>query len=334
MDWRTARDLIEIVGGQSHTLDLEAHSSMFQDHAPQLSALLERAGVQAVARTYSEFDRDAVEAAARYKIWMCTANLAALITSCATAAAMSWALAVNDARWLQAGLLQNGDMLLGAIASSAAMTGAVSLYVLRHGRLLESWMAKRAAAESHRTAYFEEVVKRAVAQPAPVALLALEYFRRYHFDVQKAYFLKRARQHERSGQKTVALGAVGAGLAALTSVVGLTSEYAQHVMGALTVNGAALGAFAIGREQLTQDHRNSERYIRTYANLVELSRKLDDVRDAAQEGGAQAVLEFVMAVDEHISNEHRQWLEKTEATKAAIARLEEILGKRAAAGNG
>lgn len=328
MDWRTACNIIGMAVDRDYVLELEEHCERYRATAPELTAMLERAGAQAVARTYSEFDRDAVEAAARYKTWMFRANLAAFVTSTATAVAMSWSLAATDAPWLQEGLLAYADTLLGVVASFAATMGVISLYILRHGRLLESWMAKRAAAETQRIAYFEDVVKRAAKQPAPVPLLALEYFRRYQFDVQKAYFSTRARQHERSGHKTVALGAIGAGLAALTSVVGLAPGSAQHTMGALTVCGAALGAYAIGREQLTQDHRNSERYIRTYANLVELSRKLDDVRDAAVEGRSQAALEFALAVDEHISNEHRQWLEKTEATKGAMARLEEILDKR------
>lgn len=333
MEWRTARDIVGTAGERDYVLDLKKHCERYRTTAPELTDMLERAGAQAVARTYSEFDRDAVEAAARYKIWMFRANFAALVTSAATAAAMSWLLAATDAPWLQEGLLAYGNTVLGIVASIAATMGAISLYILRHGRLLESWMAKRAAAETHRIAYFEDVVKGAAKQPDPAPLLALEYFRRYQFDVQKAYFSTRARQHEQSGQKTVVLGAVGAGLAALTSVMGLTSGFAHHLMGALTICGAALGAFAIGREQLTQDHRNSERYIRTYANLVELSRKLDDVRDAAAEGRSQAALEFALAVDEHISNEHRQWLEKTEATKGALARLDEILDKRAAAGS-
>ncbi|WP_347140452.1 hypothetical protein [Paracoccus sp. SSK6] len=333
MNWIAAYSIVGTASERDYVLNLEEHCEQYRATAPELTAMLERAGARAVAQTYLEFDCDAVEAAARYKTWMFRANLAALVTSAATAGAMSWSLAAVDTISLQVGLLAYGNTVLGIVASVAATMGVISLYILRQGRLLESWMAKRAAAETQRIAYFEDVVKYAVQQPAPAPLLALEYFRRYQFDVQKAYFLTRARQHEQSGHRTVVLGAIGAGLAALTSVVGLASGAAQHIMGALTVCGAALGAYAIGREQLTQDHRNSERYIRTYANLVELSRKLDDVRDAAVEGRPQAALEFALAVDEHISNEHRQWLEKTEATKGALTRLEEILDKRDIAGS-
>lgn len=325
VDWREAQRIVGTSNEDDYILDLEEHCDRYTDDAPALAALLERAGARAVARSYQRFDQDALDAAARYRRWMFRTNLAVLITSVATASAMAWSLAATEMPSLQSGLLAQGNTVLGIMASIAAAVGAAGLFVLRQGRLLETWMSKRATAESHRTAYFEDIVARAVEAPSPAPILGLEYFRRYQFEVQKAYLLNRARQHESSARTTVILGSIGAAVAALTSVAGVASDVAQHVLGAFTVFGASLGAYAIGREQMTQDRRNAERYFRTYASLVELARKLDDVREAVIEGRPKAAREFSLAVDEHISNEHRQWLEKTEATQASMARIEEAL---------
>jgi hypothetical protein len=51
------------------------------------------------------------------------------------------------------------------------------------------------------------------------------------------------------------------------------------------------------------------------------------VRNAVAAGNRQALTEFASAVNEQISLEHRQWLEATEATRTAVAKLDEALSK-------
>ena len=50
-----------------------------------------------------------------------------------------------------------------------------------------------------------------------------------------------------------------------------------------------------------------------------------DVRVAAAMGATAVVEEFVTAVHEQLSLEHRQWLEGGESTRSAVAKLEEAL---------
>ena len=60
-------------------------------------------------------------------------------------------------------------------------------------------------------------------------------------------------------------------------------------------------------------------------SLLELTKTLDPVAEALTEGNVSAVREFTSAVEEQISNEHRQWLEETEATNTSLARIQTAL---------
>jgi hypothetical protein len=100
-------------------------------------------------------------------------------------------------------------------------------------------------------------------------------------------------------------------------------------LAALGVLGAALTSFATTRESIGQDARNAERYGRTRAALRRLTTRLDDVREAVAQGNAQALEEFVAAVNEQVSVEHRQWLNDGDSTRAGMARLEIALQRSA-----
>ena len=91
--------------------------------------------------------------------------------------------------------------------------------------------------------------------------------------------------------------------------------------------GAALSSYANSREAVSQDRRNAERYARTLTALGGLEARVDEVRNVVAAGNKQVLTEFASAVNEQISLEHRQWLEATEATRAAVAKLDEALGK-------
>lgn len=322
MNWRDAERLIGRGEEGDYVLALQEHEDRYATSAPDLATLISSAGARSAAETYARFDRAAIKAQANYRKWMFRANLGALLTSVLSASAMALALLDLDIRPHPA---VSYETLVSIAAAGAAALGATGLYWLRNGRLLETWMGKRAEAETQRISYFANVVRRASEGSSDLALLALEYFRRYHLHVQKTFFFSRARQHEKSAGRTVALGAAGAGAATLFSILGIAAEGSWQAVGALSVLGAALGSFAIGREQMTQDRRNAERYDRTYGALVALTYKLDEVREAVENGKAAAANEFAIAVNDQISNEHRQWLEETEATKSAIARIEAAL---------
>jgi hypothetical protein len=327
MDWRAAERAIGTHDQDDYILDLASHRKRYEGLAPALVELMDYASTRSLAQTYHDYDQSAIEAQNNYRRWMSRANLGALLTATLSAAAMSWRILEPD---LMSGsdIIARVDLVLSIGAVFAAALGTAGLYFLRSGQLLETWMRRRASAETLRIGYFESIVARAVERPAPVPILALEYFRRYQFNVQKAFFLTRARQHENSAKKSLQIGAAGAVIASLSSVFAVFPSGAESAAGAFAVFGAALGAFAIGREQMTQDRRNAERYLRTHAALVKLTDKLDEVREGVVAGRATAARELASAVNEQISNEHRQWLDEIQATEAAITRIEAALGAR------
>jgi hypothetical protein len=327
MEWRTAEKTIGTHDQDDYVLDLASHRERYASLAPALVELMDYASMRSLEQSYHLYDQAAIKAQEDYRRWMLRANLGALLTATLSAAAMSWRILEPDLM-LGSDIIARGDLVLSIGAVFAAALGTAGLYFLRNGRLLETWMSRRASAETLRIGYFESIVARAVERQAPVPILALEYFRRYQFNVQKAFFLTRARQHENSAKKSLEIGAAGAVIASLSSVFAVFPSGAESAAGAFAVFGAALGAFAIGREQMTQDRRNAERYLRTHAALVKLTDKLDQVREGVVAGSAKAAREFAAAVNEQISNEHRQWLDETQATEAAISRIEAAIGAR------
>jgi hypothetical protein len=194
---------------------------------------------------------------------------------------------------------------------------------VREGRLLETWMTRRAAAETLRLKYFELVTQ---AEGPP--LLALEYFRRYQLEVQLAYYRNRSREHKLEADKLLTRGswAVLAGCVA-TGVAGLLGAVDPRWVAAAGVAAmaAAFSALASAQEALGQDRRNAERYARTLEALEGLSARLDEVRSASAAGEREPLRQFVAAVHEQLSLEHRQWLGQRESTEASMARLEETL---------
>lgn len=107
----------------------------------------------------------------------------------------------------------------------------------------------------------------------------------------------------------------------------LSSEWAA--LGSLAVFGAALQAFAAARESLHQDRRNAERYEHSAQALQGLRERLDDVRGGIAAGSPSVLTEYVTAVQDQLSLEHRQWLEAAENMQAAVARLEKALSSGA-----
>ena len=79
------------------------------------------------------------------------------------------------------------------------------------------------------------------------------------------------------------------------------------------------------REAVNQDRRNAERYGRTYRVLEDLYKRLDDVRKAVYSAGIKPLSDFVAAVHEQLSLEHRQWLGELGEKRGAFAELEKTL---------
>jgi hypothetical protein len=262
---------------------------------------------------------------------MSWANWALLLTTILGAAIM--VVAILAASWAKL------SMLVGLVAVVSGGLASMSLFRVREGNLLEAWMSARAQAETARLLYFSTLAQGDddTSDP-PLGLLKLEYFRRYQLDVQIAYYAGRGEAHRRSADQTlligglaVAAGAVAAGAAGVLAA----TDTRWAAVAALGVVGTAGAAFAATREAVNQDRRNAERYGRTLSALEILRGRLDEVRAGVLAGSQELLEEYVAAVHEQLSLEHREWLSGAESTRSAIGKLDETLAalqKRQASG--
>jgi hypothetical protein len=325
-------DAARIIGSGSpddYGLSPLEHAAQLKTSAPKLAAILTGSAPVELARQYAEADTEALVAERTFKRWVIRANRAVLGT--ATVSALLMAVALLAGRL--GGLTQTTLIVLALIGVATGGFASMSLFRVKEGRLLEDWMTARARAETKRLSYFSYVVNASVGPLDPqLELLKLEYFRRYQLDLQLAYYKARRSGHRNSAERTLNISAGSVLVAAIASgaagVLGaLRSEWAA--LGSLAVFGAALQAFAAARESLNQDRRNAERYDNTAQALLGLRERLDDVRDGIAAGSASVLGEYVAAVQDQLSLEHRQWLEGAENMQAAVARLEKALSSGA-----
>ncbi len=320
MDWREASRIIGKQDNRDYLLAPAAHAELYRAKAPALADVLESSALSIEAQAFEERDAVAIEAQKTYKATMGRTNLAVLLVSMLGAASLAATILLPGKPAVSQGL-SIGTAIVSGI-------GAFLLFRLREGKLLEDWMTTRAEAETHRIGYFTAIGEAArKTKDASLALLLVEYFRRYQFDVQHQYYKASGEDHRHSANRTVTIGGAGAAVATVSSILGSMGNTWTAVFGALAVAGAAIGAFAIGREQMTQDRRNGERYRRTATTLTGIAKQMNAVRDAAANANGDAVFEFIAAINEHVSLEHRQWLETADSEKAALARLGAALGQ-------
>ena len=159
--------------------------------------------------------------------------------------------------------------------------------------------------------------------------LQLEYFRRYHLDVQLRYYKGRGEEH------AIAAGSIRARrrlFAVLSATLGLPIVYfivrivlnnmGIDTSGFSSLNTAFYFVAAVlpilistnrSLSLLSQDERNASRYAHVYANLQLLKDEyLESAREAAEAGDKEGLLSFVYSVNEQISSEHREWISLTE----------------------
>lgn len=321
-------DAAGIIGAGSpgdYPLSPIEHAEHLKTSAPKLAALLTRSAPVGLAQQYADADAEALITERTFKRWVIRANWAVLATATVSALLMAVALLGGTL----GGLTQTTLILLAVIGVTTGGVASMSLFRVKEGRLLEDWMTARARAEAKRLSYFRYIVSLSEGPLDPeLELLKLEYFRRYQLDLQLGYYKARRSGHRNSAERTLSISALSVLVAAVASgaagVLGaLSSEWAA--LGSLAVFGAALQAFAAAREALNQDRRNAERYDNTAQALQGLRERLDDVRRGIAAGSTSVLGEYVGAVQDQLSLEHRQWLEGAENMQAAVARLEKAL---------
>lgn len=305
------------------------HAKLLADKAPALAEILESSEVAAIVDGYDQDNSDAESAQQAFRATAKKANVAVFAATCLGAAILVTVPLVPHS-WVKAALivLSICSLVCGALAS-------MWLFKVREGNLLEKWMTARAAAETMRLNYFLLITNAPslAASAIPLPLLQLEYFRRYQLEIQRAFYRNRGRDHERDAGKMLGISAfavlmasVAAGLGGfLAGAAGPGADSRWVALAALGTFAAALSSFASAQESLGQDRRNADLYSKTLEALNLIWGRIDRVRNSAARGEQGPVQEFVAAVHEQLSLEHRQWMGAEENTKAALGRLDEAL---------
>lgn len=327
---QAARTAIGAGSQDDYIIQPTRHAEQLEAKAPVLAALLRRSEFAVLAREYERKDEEANRNQALFKSTASRANWAVLLTACFSALL----LVTGTLAAVAPGF--SGKAVLVALGVCGVLCGGLGsmwLFRARQGGLLEAWMSARAAAEALRAQYFEAV---ASAEPAgavseiPLALLQLEYFRRYQFDVQMAFYEKRSGEHRRDADHLLqisaaaaALASVGAGLAAFLGLL----DAAWVSIAVLGTVGTALSSFASTKEAIGQSRRNSSSYAKARDALALLARRIDQIRTAAADGERETLRQFVAAVHDQLSAEHRQWLAASQSIQPALETLDAALAK-------
>lgn len=325
----------EVVGrGQKDDYKLmpTKNADEFRDKAPDLAAILYTSELTITSEQYETKDRDANEAQKEFRLIFNRANTTVLITAVLIALILATGIIApllpdTIEKVLLIGL-SIGSIIAGALASK-------DLNRIRQGKLLGNWMTKRAAAELIRVDYFNTVALSeapAASGEIPIDLLKLEYFRRFQLEVQLAFFTERAKDHNRDAKKTLSYSSWSiAGAAVVTGLAGILSVLNPQfaVIATLGAIFAALSSFATIHEQIYQSQQIAERYALTADALQNLYKRLDAVRKAIYSTGQKPLIDFVEAVQEQLSLEHKQWLGEQTAALGALAKLEDTLKKTA-----
>jgi len=323
------RAAIEAVGPDQPSdweLRPENHIAALKDPvaAAPLVQLLQSPDLAPIVHQYVVANRQAVAAQASYKRG---ARLSAIGSLLAVVIASIMLLP-------RIGGINDEAVTIAAIAQFLllALSFLASLW-LAWRRPYDTWMRKRADAEIARIQLFRQVTTANGARQAtglPVLALQLEYFRRFHLDIQRLYYRERGEQHQRAVRRRLVWRSIAlififaAALPILWTLQGKDwipawvgqwfdhlppkAEFAQRLFLCLGLIGGALQGFLAAYALMSYDERNSARYRETRENLDDLAaRPLNEAREAAAAGDTSRVYAFYALVEEQVSSEHREW---------------------------
>lgn len=305
---------------------------LFKESATAFSDVLANAALVETARRYEQKDTQAIADQIKFKSLSLKATWAVFIATVAAALLAGYAPNPTGQTLAQHDPVA---LVLGGIAFVAGAYAAMLVFQINGGRYLSRWMSARAAAETERLGYFNRLIRQVTGSyqnQYDILLLSLELFRRYQLALQQVFYTQRGSQHRASMDKTLKLGSVAAGILALCSggagILGFF-EPALLPFAAVGILGSALATVASRREEINQDERNAERYVRTADILSHLREKHSEVQRAVAAGNTEVLVDYVNAVHEQLSLEHRQWLAQAEAIESAVEKLTSSLEEHA-----
>jgi len=327
----------QIIGEKKDTdyrINPSTHAELYAETAPHLADLLKSAGLAITAKEYEEYDWDATDYRDSFTLWSNRMRWSVFLTAVFSACLATFA------SWMIIFHLQDSNLsktvfsIIGILSVVFGASGMFCQQIVSKKNLLKNWMEKRSMAESMRLKYFDSVIlektDQAEAQAIPLDHLKLEYIRRYLLEEQHNYYKNRGREHEKSAGNLLFLSA-----GALTAVViinGISSYlgFGDNYLSAISVFAliaAALSSMTSNIEETNQDKRNAERYGRTVSALSNLWKRINEIHKAIFNGQVDLLYNYVQAITEVLSTEHRQWSKEFDLRLSAIGKLEAELDK-------
>jgi cellulose biosynthesis protein BcsQ len=300
------------------------HAAEFESKAPEFAAILKTSRVGFAAKDYEDKDQKAMEAKEEFNRIFSRSNLAVFLTS------------LMIVLFLAVGILNPGQKILFLIFGLLSfMSGSIASYylnVLKQGKLLDNWMSSRARAETARLNYFLTVAKTPNAGGGnTIELIKLEYFRRFQLDVQLNFYGGASKRHLIEARKTLSWSSFAvAGAGTITALAAFSSAFFDLRFAAVAALGtlfAALNTYVTTRQDVFQNQRNADTYARTEEALIEIYKRIDDVRVAVFADGPKPLLNFIDAVNEQLLVEHKQWLDLETDAENAFTKLQESLNQ-------
>lgn len=294
--------------------------------ASELAGFLQDSSFTEKAKRFESADAHAVDFQARFKRRATHTSIAIFVGAAATA----FLSVIPTAEAWMFGADKYASLIAGIVVFVASGVAIFNTQLISQLKLYDQWMENRARAETARLSYFKQAAQNLIsAQPENRPLL-LEYccfFRRYQLQVQQEYYSGRSQQHNDSLRTTAKISAFAAVIvAAFSGSSGLAGYFDQELISfaALGTIGVALTALASRLESINQDERNAARYKVTADVLSRVAEKYSEVQKALAAGKDPAVLlQFVDAVHEQLSLEHRQWTEDAAEINTAFSELSE-----------
>lgn len=301
-----------------------------KENSPQLAAFLNDSQYVEKANRFEQCDAEAVEYQARFKQRARHVSIAIFVSAVATA--LLAALPIWADNTSLTNIIRHISLVAGLLAFGASGIAIYNNQMIGQLKLYDQWMTQRAKAEIARLTYFNEAAHHLLKEHKENSVLLMQFcsfFKRYQLALQQNYYQGRSKQHAISLKSTAKLGAIAAVIVAASSgASGLTGFIDSNAVNfaALGTIGVALTALASRFESINQDERNASRYKITGEALSKVAEKYSSVQKALAEGRDPKVLvQFVNAVHEQISLEHRQWTEDTADISSAYSELVETV---------
>lgn len=320
--------IIQAVGPHQrgdHKLRPADHAAGYSE-LPELQQRLNDSKVVALAEEYDRYSSKAVVAQRKYKKYSKYARWCIFFTA-AFSAGLVMVHSLADANWVPA-----VRMTLAVLSGVFGILASTFLMLLKGLKLLDVWMKSRATAEKIRLDYFEEICELPKEHNISFTLAQLEYFRRYHLEMQKDYYQSRSESLGNRSTFSVTLIAILTAVAGFaTLLVGILGEFSTTmflwvpIVVAISLIIQAFASMITNREQTEQNQRNAARYDHSRSALNKLSGQLTDVREGIAQGHVELLPKFVQAVNEPLAQEHSQWLDEMDKHNAALSALESEL---------